>query len=74
MAKAKPVWIEVPAKVVVKEGERGRVVELKVSLCFDPPMEVSPHPIEVGVSMLTTGFGTKQVVMGYEALLAKLQS
>ncbi len=65
-------WIELPLKTVWKTDSGPQEKEQLCSLCFDPPIEVSPHPMIVGMSMLTTGYGTKMVGLSYNELMRRL--
>jgi hypothetical protein len=70
----KLVFVELPMLVIAKsEGGKAEEFTRKGALCFEPPVEVVPHPQNENASLLSTSFGTKQVDMPYEKLMEMLR-
>jgi hypothetical protein len=62
--------------VVVKDGNgAGQEYTREGAVCFDPPVELVPHPKREDTScILSTQFGTKVVEMPYKSILEKLKA
>ncbi len=73
---AKLTFLEIPIVVVVKDGNgAGQEYSRQGAICFDPPVELVPHPKrEETACLLSTQFGLKEVEMPYATILEKLKA
>lgn len=66
-------FYELPIRMTVKNEKGGQQELVRTgAVCFDPPVELCPHPTVIGVTMLTTPFGTKAVELPYSKVLEVL--
>lgn len=67
-------WVEIPCRCAYKQNGTQEEKVLTVGICFDPPIEVVPHPTIPGCCKLTTSFGSKEVNLPYLELMKILRN
>lgn len=69
-------WIEFNADVHYKRQDLGvmKTREIKCAVCVDPPLECAEHPEKENVSLFTNQYGTKEVKLPFQELLALLKA
>jgi hypothetical protein len=68
-------FIELPVEVSVKTNTGTSDKVRDVAICFNPPVEMMPHPLrESSATLLITSNGTKTVELPYAEVLKRMKA